>query len=254
MSRVLFLCSGNTCRSPMAAGVAHRVFGPTHTIVSAGAETGSGSQAAGNAIKAMAEMDIDISDHETVDVADLHLAHFDLIVVFRPSAAESLSFPTGVRVEYFEIPDPCGGSLDTYRSTARLIRRRVRRLYVEDALRRSRLADVTGSHASGLFSRAAKEFEKEAKDFATFQLSLAVHDKATLGQLGEAIAEYSASHNRPELTALSAKIAEVNDSWVNVKHRDDPALQDLVNDLVDMQRAFQLLDSCATGKTGNRTA
>ncbi|MFQ5992604.1 MAG: low molecular weight phosphatase family protein [Nitrospiraceae bacterium] len=84
MSRLLFLCSGNTCRSPMASGIARRVFGPSHRVMSAGAETGSGEAAAQDAIAAMSELGVDISSHCTVDIADLDLTSFDLIVVFRP--------------------------------------------------------------------------------------------------------------------------------------------------------------------------
>jgi protein-tyrosine-phosphatase len=85
MSRVLFICSGNTCRSPMAEAVAKRIFGPSHKIVSAGAETGSGLPIARHAVTAMSEMKIDISKYRTVDFADLDLADFDLIVAFRLS-------------------------------------------------------------------------------------------------------------------------------------------------------------------------
>ncbi|OLD64750.1 MAG: hypothetical protein AUI47_04420, partial [Acidobacteria bacterium 13_1_40CM_2_68_5] len=49
MSHILFICSGNTCRSPMAAGIARRIFGQSHLIVSAGAGTSGGDGAATNA-------------------------------------------------------------------------------------------------------------------------------------------------------------------------------------------------------------
>lgn len=52
--------------------------------MSAGAETGSGEAAAQDAIAAMSELGVDISSHCTVDIADLDLTSFDLIVVFRP--------------------------------------------------------------------------------------------------------------------------------------------------------------------------
>src|SRR6266498_3015909 len=99
MSHVLFLCTGNTCRSPIAVGIAKRVFGPRHTILSAGAETGNGGAIAPNAVRAANRLGVDISDQSTRDMTGLDLASFDLIVVFRPSSAECVQFPTGVLVE-----------------------------------------------------------------------------------------------------------------------------------------------------------
>lgn len=95
MSRVLFLCTGNTCRSPIAEGIAKRVFGSSHRILSAGAETGTGGPIAKNAILAAGCLGVDISGQSTRDMTGLDLAGFDLVVVFRPSSAE-----------YVETPDP----------------------------------------------------------------------------------------------------------------------------------------------------
>jgi protein-tyrosine-phosphatase len=243
MSRLLFICSGNTCRSPMAAGIAQRVFGPSHTILSAGAETGGGFPPATKAITAMSEIGIDIANHRTVDVANLDLATFDLIIVFRPSPAESMSFPPSSRVEYLDISDPYGQSLDVYRMTARLIQRSVRALYAKDALYRiSATGNATGSHAAGVFSRAAKEFEKEIRAFISRQSGIKVRTRAPLGELGRAIAVYGTSHNSPTLAAISETISEINDSWVKVKHLDDPAREDLVVGLLKIQHGFEQLN------------
>lgn len=224
----------------MAAVIAQRVFGPSHTISSAGAETVSGLPPATKAIKAMSEIGLDIAKHRTVDVAELDLSSFDLIIVFRPSPAEEMSFPARSRLEYMDIPDPHGESLDTYRATARLIQRSARRLYAKDALRRISAGDTTGSHAAGVFSRAAKEFEKEIAEFSR-QSGLNVRTKKPLGKLGKDIADYATSHNSAELAAVSATIKDVNDSWVNVKHLEDPPRDDLVAGLQKIQQGFEQL-------------
>jgi protein-tyrosine-phosphatase len=224
----------------MAAGIARNVFGSTHAIASAGAETAAGHPAAGNAIKAMAEFDVDISDHETMDVADLDLSSYDLIVVFRPSAAESIRFPAASLIEYLDIPDPYGEPLDTYRRTVRAIRRGVRALYARDARRRL-AGGATGSHVAGVFNRAAKEFEKEVSEFVTRKFGTSMPKKATLGQLGKDIEKYSIEHNSSALMDLATLISNINDNWVKVKHREDPAAAHLIAGLDQIQRGFQLL-------------
>lgn len=241
MSRVLFLCSGNTCRSPMAAGIARRIFGPSHTVLSAGAETGSGGPVARNAIVAASELGVDISNHTTVDMMDLDIASFDLVVVLRPSSAEYVALPAGVPVAYLDVPDPYGSSSETYRKAARQIERGVRRLYVEDALRRASSGDVgPTSHLLGIFNRAAKECEKEVARFVASDLERSVSLKATLGQLAESIAADSAVE--PSLATLATAVANVNDVWVKVKHRDDPSAEDLLQGLSAIGRVFELLE------------
>jgi len=225
----------------MAAAIAKRVFGPSHTILSAGAETATGSSATKHAIAAMSEIGIDISEHLSNDVIQVDLAGFDLVVVFRPSAAESITVPQGVRVEYLNVADPYGGPLDAYRSAARSIERGVRRLYVEDALRRAE-GSQPSSHLSGIVNRAAKECEKEVAQFMVDKLGQAMSDKATLGQLAKSIRKCTLAENRPEVATLSDAITSVNDLWVKVKHRDDPAKKDLVDGLRAIQQVFKLLE------------
>jgi protein-tyrosine-phosphatase len=241
MSRILFLCSGNTCRSPMATAIARRIFGQSHTIVGAGAETENGLPAARNAVIAMSKLGLDISSHSSADVAGIDLEQFDLIVVFRPSAAEAIDVPASCRVEYLDIADPYGGSLERYHLTARLIEHSVRRLYAEDSLRRISEGSATGSHAAGIFNRAAKEFEKEAFHFATKHLGVSLHKKATLGKVAEAIEQHSALRDAPQLASLAVLVTDVNEKWVSVKHRDDPPAEVLVSALSSIIEGSRLL-------------
>ena len=244
MSRILFLCSGNTCRSPMAAGIAARIFGGSHTVRSAGAETGSDQPAAANAIKVMAEeFQIDISGHRTVSVDDLNLVVFDIIVIFRPSAAERVSIPQTVYVTYLDVEDPYCGDLDRYRMAARLIERGVRRIYIEDGLRRVSSGELPpSSHLSGIFTRAAKECEQEVARFVHDELGQPVQPKATLGRLAESISEAKTQDTPMNLTDLSSAIATVNNVWVRVKHHSDPPAQDIVRGLTTLRRVFELLE------------
>uniref|UniRef100_A0A7C2WKH5 protein-tyrosine-phosphatase n=1 Tax=Thermorudis sp. TaxID=1969470 RepID=A0A7C2WKH5_9BACT len=55
VTSVLFVCRGNTCRSPMAAALARKVLGSEIEIQSAGIEACDGAPAAQNAVAVMAE-------------------------------------------------------------------------------------------------------------------------------------------------------------------------------------------------------
>lgn len=242
MSRVLFVCSGNTCRSPMAARIAQRVFGPTHTVLSAGAETGSGAPAAKNAITALKEIGLDLSKHRSVDVQDLDIASFDVVVIFRPSSGELISIPDAVPMTYLDVADPYGGTLDDYRG--------VRRLYTDDALRRVLEPNgPTGSHLAGIFIRAAKECEQEVAAFMATKLHITVQKKATLGQLQHTLSKFVTDHDRPDLLAISTELCEVNEVWKKVKHHpDDPPQQAVATALGKIQNVYRLLGEVEQAK------
>ena len=128
---ILFVCTGNTCRSPMAEGLMKKRIGEINwKIISAGVATGDGYLASKNALSAMAEIGIDISGHrsqmlteELINRADLVVtmgeSHRSIIVDFDPKSSPKVcllkSFETG-KVPA-DIADPFGGSLAVYRHT-----------------------------------------------------------------------------------------------------------------------------------------
>lgn len=78
--KILFLCTGNTCRSPMALGLARtRLGGRDVELLSAGILP-SGYPATDEAIETMAERDIDISGHLSTNVRDALDPEPDLIL------------------------------------------------------------------------------------------------------------------------------------------------------------------------------
>lgn len=244
MSKILFLCSGNTCRSPIAEGIAKRVFGPSHTILSAGAETGNDEPIAEYAIIAAECLGVNISDHLTRDMTNLDLAYFDIVVIFRPSSAECVQIPNNVPVEHLDVDDPYGSSLENYKIAARRIERGVRRLYVYDALRRLSVSPLqASSHEAGIFNRAAKECEREVATFVENNLQQSVPEKATLGMLAGIMARASASE--PRLEDLKEAVKEANAVWIKNKHRSDPPAKDLREGLEEIKRVFDILDQTA---------
>ncbi|HXE70342.1 MAG TPA: low molecular weight phosphatase family protein [Hyphomicrobiaceae bacterium] len=98
---VLFACTMNSVRSPMAAAILRHLAGRRAYVESAGVRAG-GSDAF--AVAAMDEIGIDISQHAPHTLRDLHDTSFDLIVSLSPEAhhqALELTRTMAVDVEYW---------------------------------------------------------------------------------------------------------------------------------------------------------
>ncbi len=75
--KVLFLCTGNSCRSQMAEGWARHLKGDVIDVYSAGIETHGLNP---NAVKVMAESGVDISGHQSQNVDEFSEVEFDFVV------------------------------------------------------------------------------------------------------------------------------------------------------------------------------
>jgi len=120
----LFICYGNTCRSPMAEGLARKVLGKGVRVVSAGlAPAFEGPQP--EAIDVMDDLyDVDISGYGTRDVFALSLEDYDWIIVLDAYVYETLKarFPgASERLVLWDIDDPFGRPRRAYKQSARLI-------------------------------------------------------------------------------------------------------------------------------------
>jgi len=122
-SSLLFACSENSVRSPMAEALAKRLYGQTVYVDSVGVRA---SEVDGFAVAALDEIDIDVHRHHAKTFDDVDAASFELIVTLSPEAHHSaLEFTRGTaaEVEYWPMPDPSAveGSretrLDAYRHT-----------------------------------------------------------------------------------------------------------------------------------------
>ncbi len=232
MTKILFICQGNTCRSPMTEVIASRIFGLNHVVASTGIETASGSPAARHAIAVAKEMRLDLASHRTRSIESFDLAGFDILVPMDELVASTLHVPAGVRLEKFDICDPYGKPLDAYRTTARVIQRNIRRLYASDTLVRLTSTDPPqGSHALGVVVRAAKEFEKETASIVKFWCPSSKTDTLPLGKLAVVLKRNATKASPPKnqiLLELAGIMEQVNKSWVQLKHRDDPPIPELV--------------------------
>ncbi len=133
--RVLVVCTGNSCRSPMAAGMLDVMLsGEPVEVSSAGTMAPVGGPATAAAREAALEYGADLSGHRArqlvpvmVRQADLVLVmeeyHRDAVVGLDPAAAAK----TKLLLEYAgrpgeEVPDPVGMPLEQYRRTAQMMR------------------------------------------------------------------------------------------------------------------------------------
>jgi arsenate reductase len=102
--KVLFLCTGNSCRSQMAEGWAHKLKGDVVDAYSAGVEP-HGMNA--RAIQVMAEAGVDISGHHSKHLDALKDVSFDYVVTVCDHAHESCPiFPGRTKVVHVGFDDP----------------------------------------------------------------------------------------------------------------------------------------------------
>jgi len=130
MKKLIFVCTGNTCRSPMAEGLLKHLLRPDcgWDISSAGVCAANGWPPSENAVAALREKGIDISRQRSktltpdlIEAADLLVTmtrgHRDAILAVSPESAGKVfllkSF--GVAQCAADIYDPVGEALDVYR-------------------------------------------------------------------------------------------------------------------------------------------
>jgi protein-tyrosine-phosphatase len=104
---VLFACTRNAIRSPMAEGLMKSLHGKRIYVQSAGVETDQPLDPL--AIAVMQEIGIDLGRHRPRSFNDIGDSSFDLIVTLSPEAfqaAKAMARTQAVRVEHWKIPDP----------------------------------------------------------------------------------------------------------------------------------------------------
>ncbi len=103
-TKILFLCTGNSCRSQMAEGWARALKDDSLEAYSAGIETHGLNP---NAVRVMAEAGVDISSHRSKHVDELKGIVFDYVVTVCDHAHESCPlFPARTRVVHIGFDDP----------------------------------------------------------------------------------------------------------------------------------------------------
>ncbi len=102
--RLLFLCTGNSCRSQMAEGWAKRLGGAAVHVESAGIEAHGKNP---RAIAVMAEAGVDISGQESTQVSDAMLRNADILITVCGHADEHCPVvPGAVKKIHWPLSDP----------------------------------------------------------------------------------------------------------------------------------------------------
>lgn len=108
--RVLFLCTGNSCRSQMAEGILRKLAGDSFDVFSAGTRP---SVVNPLAIKAMQEIGIDISDHRSKSLEEFNGEKFDFVITVCDRAKESCPiFPNDTQRIHWGFDDPADATGD----------------------------------------------------------------------------------------------------------------------------------------------
>jgi arsenate reductase len=107
--RVLFLCTGNSARSQMAEGLVNHFLGDRWEAHSAGTEPAGYVHPL--AVRAMAELGIDISGHHSKSTDDFREVVFDVVITVCDDAAQNCPIWLGQgHVVHIGFPDPAAGT------------------------------------------------------------------------------------------------------------------------------------------------
>ena len=108
MKRALFLCTHNSCRSQIAESILRQLYGDKFEVFSAGIKP---SEVNPYAIKCMAEIGIDISQHKSKSVERFLGERFDYVVTVCGRAKESCPlFSGGVNYIHWDFIDPANAT------------------------------------------------------------------------------------------------------------------------------------------------
>jgi tRNA threonylcarbamoyl adenosine modification protein (Sua5/YciO/YrdC/YwlC family) len=139
---ILFVCTGNTCRSPMAELICRQMLAARldcdinqledrgALVMSAGVAAMMGGRAALEAVDVLAKMNLDLSDHETQPLTEPLVRHADLIYAMTRTHREAIvtQWPSAAERTFLlsadgsDVCDPIGGPTERYQRCAAQIR------------------------------------------------------------------------------------------------------------------------------------
>ncbi len=128
---IIFLCVANSARSQIAEGLARATAPAGWSISSAGSHPGTLNPLA---VRVMADIGIDISDHRSKGLHEVSVENADIVVTLCAEEACPTTPPSVERIGW-AMPDPAGGGgteverLEAFRRTRSEIEERIARLW-----------------------------------------------------------------------------------------------------------------------------
>jgi arsenate reductase len=127
---ILILCTGNSCRSHMAEGILRKALGPDIEVASAGSKPAGFVHPL--AVKALAEVGIDISSHESKHLDSFLDREVETVITVCGNADQACPvFPGQVNRHHYPFDDPAHaeGSEEEQMAVFRRVRDEIRRVF-----------------------------------------------------------------------------------------------------------------------------
>lgn len=134
--KILLVCTGNTCRSSMAQGIAQKILAEMGqaekvTISSAGTMAWPGYGAEPKAIQVLAAKGIDLTSHQTTKLTSPLILESDIIIAMTESHRQQILAMVNNyagRIYVLNVSDPFGGSIEDYEICANQISQHLQQL------------------------------------------------------------------------------------------------------------------------------
>ena len=152
MKKIMFICSGNTCRSPLAEGLFKKYLQQNNIndieVGSAGVGAFPGDAVSINSILVACSRDVDISEHRARNINPEHLLTTDLFFCMSDSHKQALlRHCDSEKIVVLDIADPFGRPIEVYEKCAKQIESKfpeiVERIQNTTVIREMQESDIT---------------------------------------------------------------------------------------------------------------